>query len=508
MKAGFSYFGREKSTLEAKGSGAATDLIPTLNASAIAKSVKGDESDQVIARLFARVNYDYKDRYLVSLSARYDGASNLGDDHKWGFFPGISVGWNVHNEKFWTPLQNIMSLKLRASYGVTGNISGLSDFQARGEYSVGNVYDGTSAILNSVIPNPDLKWEQSKTFDIGADIGLLNNRIGILFDYYRRVTDNLITSLSLPPSTGFASIYTNLGRLENKGIELEVNAAVLPAWSGLQWNVAMTATHTKHKILRLPENGAENNRIGGEYVWVPSKKDYAWMGGLQEGGRVGDIYGHVLEGVYATDEEAQNDPIVNTLIPGNDKTKYGGYAKFRDVDGNGQIDSKDKVYLGNFYPTWNGGFTNSFSFRGLTFSVRFDYTLGHKIYNYATRFMDNNSQGDGNLTKNMAKNSWKQQGDQASMPCYIWNQAYNLPVNCNIYVEKGDFLCLREMTLAYELPRRLLRKIGLAGVRVHVTGNNLHYFTDFKGLNPEEGGQDNGRYPIPRNIITGISITL
>ena len=114
---------------------------------------------------------------------------------------------------------------------------------------------------------------------------------------------------------------------------------------------------------------------------------------------------------------------MNTLIPGNDKTKYGGYAKFRDVDGNGQIDSKDKVYLGNFYPTWNGGFTNSFSFRGLTFSVRFDYTLGHKIYNYATRFMDNNSQGDGNLTKNMAKNSWKQQGDQASMPCYIWNQA-------------------------------------------------------------------------------------
>ena len=444
----------------------------------------------------------------MTLSARYDGASNLGDDHKWGFFPGISVGWNVHNEKFWTPLQNIVSLKLRASYGVTGNISGLSDFQARGEYSVGNVYDGTSAILNSVIPNPDLKWEQSKTFDIGADIGLLNNRIGILFDYYRRVTDNLITSLSLPPSTGFASIYTNLGRLENKGIELEVNAAVLPAWSGLQWNVAMTATHTKHKILRLPENGAENNRIGGEYVWVPSKKDYAWMGGLQEGGRVGDIYGHVLEGVYATDEEAQNDPVVNTLIPGNDKTKYGGYAKFRDVDGNGQIDSKDKVYLGNFYPTWNGGFTNSFSFRGLTFSVRFDYTLGHKIYNYATRFMDNNSQGDGNLTKNMAKNSWKQQGDQASMPCYIWNQSYNLPVNCNIYVEKGDFLCLREMTLAYELPKRLLRKIGLAGVRVHVTGNNLHYFTDFKGLNPEEGGQDNGRYPIPRNIITGISITL
>lgn len=111
------------------------------------------------------------------------------------------------------------------------------------------------------------------------------------------------------------------------------------------------------------------------------------------------------------------------------------------------------------------------------------------------------------MTKNMAVNSWKKQGDEASMPCYIWNQAYNLPVNCNLYVEKGDFLCLREVTLSYDFPRRLLKKVGLSAVRLHVTGNNLHYFTAFKGLNPEEGGQDNGRYPVPKNLITGISIT-
>ena len=506
VKAGFSYYKREASTLKAVGQGAATDLIPTLNASATPKSVNSTESDQVIAGFFGRVNYDYKDRYLLSLSARMDGASNLGEDHKWGFFPGVSVGWNVHNEKFWGSL-DFIRLKLRASYGVTGNISGLTDFQAEGEYSVGSIYDGVSAVQNTIIPNPALKWEQSRTFDVGADIGLFNNQIGILFDYYKRVTDNLITQLSLPPSTGFGNIYTNLGKLQNKGVELEVNALVLPAWAGLQWTLAMTASHTKHKILELPENGAENNRIGGEYLWDPKRGDYAWLGGLQEGGRVGDIYGHVVEGVYATDEEAQADPVENTLIPGNDKTKYGGYSKFRDVDDNGMIDSRDKVYLGNYYPTWNGGFTNTFAWRGLTFLIRFDYTLGHKIYNYATRFMDNNSQGDGNLTKNMAENSWKKQGDEASMPCYIWNQAYNLPVNCNLYVEKGDFLCLREVTLSYDFPRRLLKKVGLSAVRLHVTGNNLHYFTAFKGLNPEEGGQDNGRYPVPKNLITGISIT-
>ena len=506
VKAGFSYYGREKSSLNAEGQGAATDLIPTLNASASAKSVKGDETTQAIAGFFGRVNYDYQDKYLISVSARFDGASNLGDDHKWGFFPGVSVGWNVHNEKFWAPL-DFMELKLRASYGVTGNISGLDDFQARGVYSVGKIYNGTSAIQNTVIPNSELKWEQSKTFDVGVDIGLFNQRVGILFDYYRRVTDNLITQLSLPPSTGFGNVYTNLGRLENKGFELEVNANILPGWSALQWTMTATATNTKHKILKLPYNGAENNRIGGEYVWVPSRGEYAWMGGTQEGGRVGDIYGHVIEGVYATDEEAQADPTVNTMIPGNDKTKYGGYSIFRDVDGDGQIDSKDKVYLGNYYPKWNGGFSNKFSYRGFTFSFRFDYTLGHKIYNYAARFMNSNLQGDGNLTKNMAKNSWKEQGDIASMPCYIWNSAYNLPERASVYVEKGDFLCLREMTLSYEFPRRMLRKIGLAGIRLHVTGNNLYYFTDYTGLNPEEGGQDGGRYPIPRNIITGVSIT-
>ena len=507
VKAGFSYYGRERSTLSATGQGAATDLIPTLNASATAKDVDGTESTQVIAGFFGRVNYDYKDRYLVSLSARFDGASNLGDDHKWGFFPGVSVGWNLHNEPFWGERLDFLQVKLRGSYGVTGNISGLDDFQAQGLYSVGNIYDGTSAVINTVIPNPDLQWEQSRTLDIGADINLWGNRIGILFDYYRRVTDDLITDLSLPQSTGFANVSTNLGKLQNKGVELELNALVLPAWSGLQWTLSATASHTRHKILKLPDNGAENNRIGGEYLWDPDRGEYAWLGGLQEGGRVGEVYGHRVIGVYATDEEAQADPVVNTLITGNDKTKYGGYTKYLDSDGDGDIDAQDKVYLGNYYPTWTGGFTNTFTFRRLTFAVKFDYTLGHKIYNYATRFMDNNSQGDGNLTKYMAVHSWKEQGDVTDMPCYIWNSAYNHPEYCSTYVESGDFLCLREITLAYEFPRRLLRKLGLSAARVHVTGNNLHYFTDFSGLNPEDGGQDNGRYPMPKNIITGISIT-
>src|SRR5690606_21080052 len=143
---------------------------------------------------------------------RYDGASNLGLNHKWGFFPGVSLGWNMHEEDFWgEELGNVLQMKLRASYGVNGNISGLGPYQAQGEYAVGQRYGGYAAIQNTVLPNRDLKWEQSKTLNVGADIGLFNNRFSVLVDVYRRVTDNLLTSMSLPQSTGFSSILTNLG---------------------------------------------------------------------------------------------------------------------------------------------------------------------------------------------------------------------------------------------------------------------------------------------------------
>src|SRR5690606_11587672 len=148
------------------------------------------------------LNYNYDQKYLVSITGRYDGASNLGQNHKWGFFPGVSLGWNVHREDFFELISPVVSqLKLRGSYGVNGNISGLSDCHAQGAYSVGNRYLGESAIENTVLANSDLRWEQSKTFDVGVDLGLFDNRISVLFDYYNRTTDDLITSLTLPPST-------------------------------------------------------------------------------------------------------------------------------------------------------------------------------------------------------------------------------------------------------------------------------------------------------------------
>ncbi len=512
FKGGYSYYGIMRSGLTASGKGAATDLIPTLNASATPVGVGGTETNQLIFGYFGRINYDYDEKYLLSVNARYDGASNLGLSHKWGFFPGISAGWNVHEEDFWKVFPDrLFRLKLRASYGVNGNISGLGPYTAQGSYSVGSKYNGVAAVINTSLANADLKWEQSKTLDVGFDLGIFDNRINVLFDIYRRRTDNLLTGFALPQSTGFGSILTNLGSLENKGVEIELNANVLPENAAFQWNVAFNASAVKNKIIKLPDNGTENNRIGGYYVWDPNKKDYAWKGGLQEGGTMGDYYAYKQIGVYATDEEAATAPL-DVNVPQTDQTKHGGDVNFLDADGNNIIDSKDMVYVGNIYPRATGGFSNTFSFKNISLIVRMDYTLGQTIYDYTYGTLIGQYQGDNGLSKDLLR-SWQKQGDITDIPRFYYadqqasNNIYRAGSGTSLLYKKGDFLALRELTLSYSLSPDIIKKIGIEGLRLNVTGNNLHYFTKYTGPNPEDGGRDGGRFPLPRNIIVGVNVS-
>ncbi len=513
INAGISYFGRQSSSLSASGRDAVTDLIPTLNASGLAVSVNSSITDLLIFGYFGRLNYDYKQKYLFSANLRYDYASNLGEDHKWGFFPGVSLGWNMHNEEFWSVLPaNLISLKLRGSYGVNGNISGLGDFTAQGAYGVGNKIGGQAAIQMTVIPNKDLKWEQSKTFDVGMDIGVFNRRLNLLIDYYRRVTDNLITTLNLPASTGFTSVLTNLSSLENKGFEFELIAQVLSESSSVKWDVSFNASKVKNKILKLPDNGIENNRIGGDLVWDAELGDYAWKGGLQEGGRMGDVYDRLQVRIYPTDEDALQGP-VNTFAVTADKTSYGGDVEWYDADGNGLIDSRDRVYMGNIYPVWTGGFTNSISYKNFNLYTRLDYITGHLIYNWAKAWFDINGEGQNVMTQDVVDKSWKKQGDITDVPRYYWGgerfqrNSFDGTISrgTSRFQEKGDFLCVREVTLSYNLSADFIRKIKINNLKFNITGNNLHYFTKYSGLNPEEGGTDNGRWAMPRNIIFGLT---
>ncbi|GJM34293.1 MAG: SusC/RagA family TonB-linked outer membrane protein [Saprospiraceae bacterium] len=522
VKGGVSYYNRGAYELEARGRGAASDLISTLNAAAEPTSVSSELTNQRIIGYFGRVTYDYQRKYLFSASARYDGASNLGDNNKWGFFPGVSAGWNVHREQFWDAMPDMVStLKLRASYGVNGNLGNLSDFHAQGQYSVGQIYNGIAAVQNTRLANQDLQWEESKTFDFGFDLGILNNRINILFDFYRRETNNLLTNLDLPQNTGFSSILTNLGSLENKGVELDINANIINTQGGFQWDVGFNAAYNKNKILKLPENGNENNRIGGFEVFDPGSGKYIWVAGLQEGQAIGELYTYQKLGVYATDEEAAAGPI-DLLVPGADKSKLGGDVIFLDVDGNGEIDTRDRVYAGNIYPDWTGGFSNFFSYKGFGLTIRTDFAIGHTIRNRTNATFMGQFQGDIGILNDI-KNSWENQGDITDIPRYYWadqlaqnsqfrnggpsDAAGNIFFNSD-YHEKGDFINLREVTLSYNFAGLgFLEKIKIASIRIFATGNNLKYFTNYNGLMPEEGGLDNGRYPNPRVYTFGANVT-
>ena len=511
---GFSYLDRDATEIEAEGRRAATDKIPTLNASGEPVSVFSLMREQRIIGYFSRITYDYDLRYLLTFTSRYDGATNLGAENKWGFFPAISAGWNVHNEDFWNNPARVSRLKVRASYGTSGNLGNLGDYQAQGEYSVGGSYNGEAAIEYSELENQELRWEESTTFDIGLDAGLFDNRISLIFDYYRRVTDNLITTLSLPASTGFANVLTNLGSLENKGVELELGVNIINT-NNFRWNVSFNASKVQNKILKLPENQNENNRIGGFYVYDTELGDYTWKGGLQEGGRIGDLFAYEQTGVYATQEEADAGPI-NTMRLSNVPENYAGDAAFLDKDGNGEIDPRDRVYQGNMFPVWTGGFSTTASYKGLSLYVRMDYATGHTIMNYV-RTSTNGVYAQGLNTTTDILNAWQNPGDQTGVAkFYIFDQinrgntwmgdSRGNGAGNSFYHEKGDYLAFREVSLSYKAPASLYQTLGfLNNLRLNLTANNLGYLTDYFGLHPEEGGRDRGRYPLPRQITLGIN---
>jgi hypothetical protein len=261
-------------------------------------------------------------------------------------------------------------------------------------------------------------------------------------------------------------------------------------------------------ISKLPDNGVERNRVGGVYVWDEASKTYQWKGGLQEGGHIGDLYAYRYLGVYATDDEAQKGP--KDAI--NSKPRAGGDVRWLDTDGDGTITDKDRVYVGNIYPKWTGGFSNYVTYKSFGLAMRMDYMTGHTIYAAQKRSWDIAGSGNTNLTQDVIDKSWRKQGDIAEMPQFLFlDPKNNSARGSSYYYYKGNYLALREVTLSYTMPVKLANKMKLNNVRFNVTANNVRYFTGYDRtagiINTDEGGTNNGRYPTSRDIIVGVSVT-
>lgn len=531
--------------LKAETRNSPSDDIPTLNAGSEKVTSYSYKSRYRILSAFGRANYDYEGKYLLSAVARMDGISKL-NDNRWGFFPGISGGWNIHEEDFYknSKIVDIVStLKPRISYGINGNVSGLSDFEVYGLYGAQNIYDNNAGYINTSLINSKLRWERSKSFEVGLDVGFLNNRFNLIFDFYNRVTDDLLTYLDLPGYTGFGSFRTNLGELRNRGVELEAKANIITNGKGFNWSVTANVASVGNKILRLPDNPNDKNRQGGIQVYDPKTKQYVWGGGYQEGGRLGDIYGYKQEGIFRdwdhVKEVAGNRYDAIGELYGPDKwatmtteQKKGkkpiepGDVIWADLDGNGVINSYDQVKIGNIFPKVTGGFSTTFSYKNWSLYGRFDYALGHTLYNDLLARTLGQYQGSFNLPTEI-RNTWSETNTGADLPKFYYadqlakknitrsnNAGINVNSNSSRFYEKGDYLALREVTLTYQLPTSFLSKIKMQAASVYLTGQNLFYFTKYTGTSPEPAldpnktlGVDEGRYPMPKTVLIGLNVT-
>lgn len=544
---GAEYYGIRRFDMQVAGSNAPTDDIPTVNAATtfVAGSNYSTKEEYRIISTFGRLNYEYDQRYLLTAVFRRDGVSSLAEANRFGFFPGMSAGWNVHNEQFFrnSPLYNYIStLKPRISYGQNGNVAGLGRYEVQGGYGSVGLYNGSAGFLNTGIINSNLRWEKSKTTDVGLDIGFLRNRISVIVDYYNRETSDLLTNLALPSYTGFNSIRTNLGSFQNKGFEFAVNASIFKLANGLTLDVSANASYVKNKILKLPFNGNEKNRQGGIQVYDPKSGSVVWVGGLQEGETLGDIYAFKQVSIFANDAEiakeagSRIDAVAQISGPnvtyGNGKITPGD-VNWLDVDKNDTIDSRDQVRIGNINPKWTGGFSTNLGYKGFTLYTRFEFALGHTIYNDLVARTLGNYQGTFNYIDWM-KNSWSPTNTNTDIPKVYYADQVAAPLgkknytrinnagsvlnsNNSRFYEKGDYLACREITLSYDFSKSLLSKTKvLSQSRIYVSANNLFYITKFSGPTPEPPvvpgtstitGVYAGTYPTPRTFVLGVQVS-
>lgn len=539
---GAEYFHVKSSDAQVYGQNAPTDDIPTANASTTFApgSNYSERSAYKIASVLGRLAYDFDQKYLFTAVFRMDAVSSLASENRNGFFPGISAGWNVHQESFFKNSglnKYISTLKPRVSYGQNGNVAGLGRYEVQGVYGLTGNYNGNAGFLNTGVINSNLRWEKSKTTDVGVDLGLFKDRVNLIFDYYDRRTSDLLTNLSLPSYTGFSTLRTNLGTYQNKGYEFAVNVNVL---NTSDWRVSAgaNASFVKNKILQLPFNGNENNRQGGLQVYDPVSRQVVWVGGLQEGRTLGDIYGYHQLSIFKDEAEVaaiagnRTDAVAGITGPNLPVGPNGritpGDVNWEDVNADGIIDARDQVKLGNIYPKWTGGFNASVAYKNISLYNRWEFATGHTIYNDLIARTLGNYQGTFNYI-DLQKQAWSPTNTVTDIPKVYFadqvagsKQNYTRANNANAVLngnnsslyEKGDYLALREITISYGVPKTLLAKSKfISNARVYVTGSNLFYITNFSGPSPEapiSGGVINGiytgTYPTPRSFVFGVQV--
>ncbi|SFQ07537.1 TonB-linked outer membrane protein, SusC/RagA family [Pseudarcicella hirudinis] len=455
-------------------------------------------NSRTLMSYLGRVNYGYKDRYLLTLSLRSDGSSVFGANNKWGSFPSAAIGWNILNESFMTNLKNVFyDLKLRGSYGIVGN-QAISPYQSLASLNTYNPYPINGTNLSTGVgvggnANPDLRWEKTTQSDIGLDATFLNGRLELSADYYNKQTSDLLLSVPTPMTAGGnGTILKNVGSVENKGFELYIGGT--PIKQDITWHTGFTLASNSNKVLALAE-GQTEILLGNP--GLPGFGQSLW---LEVGQPLGLFRGYQYNGVWKSGEAEQ-------------AKKYGavpGDSKYIDQNGDGVIDNKDIVDIGNAQPKYTFGWNNSFSYKNLDLNILLQGVQGNKIYNLSrVRFEAPGSDGD--ATSRKVLDRWTPQHENTDVPSFKGSNDGRL--NSSRWLEDGSYLRVKNISLGYTLPKNVINRLKMSQLRVYLSATNLFTFTKYTGFDPESSsgvdtraGVDLATYPAQKTFTLGLDI--
>ncbi|MCL7764860.1 TonB-dependent receptor [Polaribacter sp. Z014] len=441
---------------------------------------------------FGRVNYDYDDKYLITATVRRDGASNFAANHKYAIFPSAALGWKVSNENFLKENETISNLKLRASYGITGNPSippygSLAKLSSLYASSNGQT---VNAISTDQAANPDLKWESSYQTNLGVDLGLVNNRIKLSLDYYNIDTKDLIlTNAGIPEifgNTNTASL-ANLGEINNSGIEIALNTRNISN-DNFSWNTDFNLSANKNKVIKLVKGADVFNNGAPSYL---SSSGTTRTNVLREGEEVGLFYGYDYAGVYQGGALPEGTAVTAGSVAGD--------PLFRDVEADGVINAEDRTIIGNPNADFTFGITNNFSYKNFDLSIFFQGSQGGEIFNMTNVVLYN---GDANTTRDNLNNAWTPTNTDTNIP-RIGNNS-NREFSSR-FVEDGSYIRLKNIALGYNFPSEVIENLGIDNLRLSVSAQNLLTITDYSGLDPEVNyaGSSSGNANQSANTVSG-----
>lgn len=477
---------------------------------------------------FGNANYNYKSKYYATFSFRADGSSKFSKNNRYGYFPSASTAWSFMEEDFMKEYKKWLSSgKLRLSWGLTGN-NRIGEYDRYALLDMIRSHRETANIPNTVypfdnvienvgvaptsLPNEDLKWETTEQWNLGLDLGFFNERIGFTMDLYRKTTRDLLLNATLPYTSGYVSAMKNIGKVRNQGIELTLNTVNIDK-KNFKWSTNFNIAFNKNEVLELTEGQTALLSTAQFDQNFNSQPNYI----AKVGYPMGMIYGYIYDGTYKYDDfdKSGNTYTLKSNVPhySSEANTQPGMPKYRDLNGDGVINSDDRTMIGRGTPIHTGGFTNNFEYKGFDLNIFFQWSYGNDIINANRLFFESGFQKKRELNQYASyADRWTPENPDSDIPAAT-NSASNLVISSRV-VEDGSFLRLKSVTLGYNIPQTFLSRYKISNARVYVAAQNLWTWTSYSGYDPEVSirdsaltpGLDYSSYPRALNISFGINL--